>query len=120
MYCSQCGTQNDDNAWKCVQCGAPLAREAEPTFHEQVNIPNYLVHAILVTVCCCQPFGIVAIVYAAQVNSKIAGGDIAGAQQASDTAKMWCWVGFGFGLFIQLVAMAVYGSVFLARAGWMR
>ncbi|MBW1816789.1 MAG: zinc-ribbon domain-containing protein, partial [Deltaproteobacteria bacterium] len=22
MYCSKCGTQNDDNAVQCVQCGA--------------------------------------------------------------------------------------------------
>ncbi|MBW2284190.1 MAG: zinc-ribbon domain-containing protein, partial [Deltaproteobacteria bacterium] len=24
MYCSKCGTQNDDNAVQCVQCGAAI------------------------------------------------------------------------------------------------
>jgi hypothetical protein len=41
------------------------------------QIQNYLVTAILVTLCCCVQAGIVAIVYAAQVNSKLAAGDIA-------------------------------------------
>mgnify|MGYP001273434538 CR=1 FL=1 len=29
-------------------------------------VPNYLVHSILVTLCCCMPFGIVAIVFCRQ------------------------------------------------------
>jgi len=33
------------------------------------EIPSYLTQAILVTLCCCQLFGIVAIVFAAQVSS---------------------------------------------------
>ena len=41
--------------------------------------PNYLVWAILTTIFCCLPFGIVSIVFAAQVNGKYAGGDYAGA-----------------------------------------
>ncbi|NER07984.1 MAG: CD225/dispanin family protein [Okeania sp. SIO3C4] len=35
------------------------------------NVPSYLTQAILITVFCCLPFGIVAIVYAAQVNSRL-------------------------------------------------
>lgn len=60
--------------------------------------PNYLVFAILVTIFCCLPFGIVAIVFAAQVNSKAAAGDYAGALDASKKAKTWCWVAFILGL----------------------
>lgn len=65
---------------------------------ESRNVPNYLVPAILSTLCCCLPFGIVAIVYAAQVNGKLQAGDYAGAENASKNAKMWCWIAFGFGL----------------------
>ncbi len=39
--------------------------------------PNYLVWAILCTIFCCLPLGIASIVFAAQVNGKYAGGDIA-------------------------------------------
>lgn len=38
---------------------------------------------------CCLPVGIVSIVYAAQVNGKLAAGDIAGAQDSSAKAKKW-------------------------------
>jgi len=64
----------------------------------QVTIPNYLTQAILVTLCCCLPIGIPAIIYASQVKTKLAHGDIAGAQASSDSAKLWCWIGFGLGL----------------------
>lgn len=62
------------------------------------NVPNYLPQAILATIFCCLPFGIVAIVYAAQVNSKLAAGDYEGAQSASKSAKLWSWISFGSGL----------------------
>jgi hypothetical protein len=63
-----------------------------------VDVPNYLVFAILVTILCCLPAGIPAIVYAAQVNGKLQAGDIAGAQLASKNAKMWCIISAGVGL----------------------
>lgn len=53
---------------------------------------NNMVWAILSTVLCCLPLGIVAIVKAANVNSLWAQGQYAAAQQASDDAKkfaMW-------------------------------
>jgi hypothetical protein len=65
---------------------------------ERANVPNYLVPAILCTLCCCMPAGIVAIVYAAQVDTKANAGDVEGAERASNTAKLWCWVSFGLGL----------------------
>jgi hypothetical protein len=69
--------------------------------------PNYLVQAILVTVFCCLPFGIVSIVYAAQVNGKHQGGDHVGAMESSGKAKFWCWMAFGFGLAPMLVWLFV-------------
>ncbi|MGH8075852.1 MAG: CD225/dispanin family protein [Lysobacter sp.] len=63
------------------------------------SIPNHLAWAIvsmIVSFCMCCFVGgipgIVAIVYAAQVNSKLDQGDEAGARRASDNAKTWCWV----------------------------
>jgi hypothetical protein len=51
--------------------------------------PNYLVWAILSTLFCCLPLGIVSIVFAAQVDSKYNSGDYAGAVGASENAKKW-------------------------------
>jgi flagellar biosynthesis/type III secretory pathway M-ring protein FliF/YscJ len=67
------------------------------------NIPTYLPQAILTTLFCCLPFGIVAIVYAAQVSSKQQMGDYEGAMQASNNAKLWCWLSVGAYLAVVVV-----------------
>lgn len=71
------------------------------------SVPNYLVQSILVTLCCCIPGGIVAIVYAAQVNSKLAAGDYDGALKSSNNAKLWCWISLGVGIVVGLITIAV-------------
>ncbi|WBO83895.1 CD225/dispanin family protein [Hymenobacter yonginensis] len=50
---------------------------------------NWLVESILVTIFCCLPFGIVAIINAANVNSRLALGDYNGALEASQKAGKW-------------------------------
>jgi hypothetical protein len=71
------------------------------------KIENYLVQSILVTLCCCIPFGIVAIIYASKVSNLVAQGNIAGAQEASRLAKMWCWIGFGIGIVVNCCSLLV-------------
>ena len=93
MYCTSCGTPRADNATACANCGTPVQH-----WPPAAPINNYLVPAVLVTLCCCLPGGVVAIIYAAQVNSKLAAGDIAGATAAARTAKMWTWISAGAGL----------------------
>jgi Interferon-induced transmembrane protein/GYF domain 2/Prokaryotic RING finger family 1 len=50
---------------------------------------SHLTGAILCSLFCCIPFGIVAIVYASQVGGKFRRGDYAGAQEASRKASSW-------------------------------
>lgn len=59
---------------------------------EGMLIPNYLWQSILVTICCCCPLAIPAIVYAAKVDGLKACGDIQGAMESSASAKKWCWI----------------------------
>jgi hypothetical protein len=66
------------------------------------NVPNYLVPAIL-SVFCCWPLSIVAIIFAAQVNGKVASGDIAGAVDASKKAKLFSFIAIGIGLAVGLI-----------------
>jgi hypothetical protein len=61
------------------------------------NVPNYLVPAIL-SLFCCWPLAIVAIIFAAQVNGKVAAGDIAGAMDASKKAKLFSFISIGLGV----------------------
>jgi interferon-induced transmembrane protein len=64
------------------------------------SIPNHLAWAIISTVfslclCCGIPgliTGIIAIVFSTQVNTKLGAGDIEGARNASNKAKILCWV----------------------------
>jgi len=37
MYCPKCGTQNDDNAWKCVNC-AQVLHPAKQTPHVEADV----------------------------------------------------------------------------------
>ncbi len=130
MYCPTCGSRNSDTARFCGNCGQTLQERApreQPPVPEpppppptpeppsdsgpgyrpfrdagvaSTHVPNYLVQAILVTLFCCVPFGIVAIVYAAQVNGKVAMSDMEGAWRTSRSAKNWAWISFGVGLVI--------------------
>ena len=106
MFCTQCGANNADSAAICMQCGrnlqpVPLSVPQQTTavaLPPGTTVQNYLVFAILATVFCCLPAGIPAIIYAAQVNGKLQAGDLAGAQVASNNAKMWCLISLGLGL----------------------
>lgn len=77
----------------------------QPVFHPQPFSspvppcpPTNLVWAIIVTILCCQIFGIVAIVYAAQVKSKYDMGQYEKAVKYSESAALWCKLGIAFGL----------------------
>lgn len=83
----------------------------------QTPPPNYLVWAIITTIMCCLPFGIVSIVFAAQVNTKWAAGDITGAQNSSKNAKTWAWVSFGTGLFVIIAYAVLVFTIGLAAIG---
>ena len=115
MKCSYCKGKNPKGRTICISCGGLLESDTEAgeytdevtdtddvsdkaSYVVPVHVSDYLVQAILITVCCCLPFGIVAIVYAARVKAFLLGGQIAMAEEASEKAKMWCWVGFGIGI----------------------
>lgn len=74
------------------------AYSSNPPMHTGVTAKTYLVPSILVTIFCCQIFGIVAIVYAAIATGKNSSGDYAGAAEAGGKAKMWMLIGLGIGL----------------------
>jgi uncharacterized membrane protein len=75
---------------------------------------NYLALSIISTLFCCQIFGIIAIIYPSQVNSKFIAGDYQGAQSASNNAKVWSFLSIGIGLLIIIVFAIFYGAVAVA------
>lgn len=63
---------------------------------------NNLLWAILCTICCCLPFGIVSIIYAAKVNGLWAGQQYDAAIEAANNAKKWAIIGAVTGIVINI------------------
>ena len=59
---------------------------------------SHMTAAVLATILCCTIPGIVAIVYAGSVNSRLAAGDVEGARRASSKAEGWVIASFVLGL----------------------
>jgi hypothetical protein len=83
-----------------------------PASGAPASVPNYLVLAII-TLFCCLPLGIVAVVFAARVNGQVQAGDTEGAMASSRKAKMFSFIGLGVGLawWIICFAMGLLGGV---------
>ncbi|WP_249213978.1 MULTISPECIES: CD225/dispanin family protein [unclassified Synechocystis] len=73
-----------------------------------------MAQSILVTLFCCLPLGIVAIIKASEVNSRLASGDYEGAVKASNEAKKFCWWSFGAGIIFVVIyiVLAVLAAIF--------
>lgn len=77
---------------------------------------NWLVESILITICCCLPFGIVAIIQAANVDSRYRMGDFEGAEQAAAEARKWVMYGLIAGLVANGLLFLFYMGMFLFSA----
>ena len=87
------------------QYGQPPYGQMNPGLRP--DIPNHLVKAILATCFCCLPLGIVAIVFAAQVNGKLDIGDYTGATNASQQASLYGNISIGLGFLPVIGFLAV-------------
>lgn len=79
----------------------------ESTEQRPVMPPSYLVWSILATIFCCLPFGIVAIVKSAKVESLYAQGDYDKSLQSSNDAKKWCIISAVVGIVVSIIAFIV-------------
>ncbi|OSC41979.1 CD225/dispanin family protein [Mycobacterium decipiens] len=102
--------QGQQPGWQGQQPGGyPGQQPAYPAYPGYQQEPdNYLVWAILVTVLCCLPFGIVSIVYSTKVSGLWAQGRFAEAQAASGNAKKWAIIGAITGAVVAAIFMVIY------------
>ncbi|XP_003730780.1 proline-rich transmembrane protein 1 [Strongylocentrotus purpuratus] len=78
--------------------------------------PNdYFGLALFVTLCCCLPFGIVALIKSTEVRNRSAVGDYHGAAVSSLEAKRWSRIGLIFGSVS--VGVSVLGGIVLSTLG---
>ena len=112
MFCAACGAPNDDNAFRCTVCGKKLLRPGDVISESDedpgvgpVAVP--IVLAAFTALFCCQPAGIVAVVFAALAMGRNSAGAYSEARRHAETARKWAWAAFGVGLTIQLIYLAI-------------
>lgn len=95
-------TQNGNKAW--YEYGdIPNMANCPPTF---------LVLSIFMLLCCCQVFGIVAIVYSSQVRSLYLSRQYEKAERYSRNALIWCVISLFAGLFY--IPLSILWGIFSA------
>ena len=93
----------------------PVAQQADPQPMANEPVPKCpptnLVWAILATIFCCLPLGVVAIIYSTKVSQKYQQGDYAAAEHYSEVSAWWCIGTIVGGLilspFVSLIQMAL-------------
>ena len=72
-------------------------------------MPSYLGWAAALLALCWPAFwaAIPALVHAGRVEARLEAGDLAGAREASEKARTWCWVTFLAGLVLWAVFLAL-------------
>jgi hypothetical protein len=95
----------------------------QPGGYGQAMAPpdNYLVWAILSTVLCCLPLGIVSIVKSTQVNSLWAQGQADQARAAAEAAKkfaIYSVVGWAVVIVVYIVLIVAFGSFNFTTSTW--
>ena len=115
----QPGWQGQQPDWQGQQPGWPGQQPAgwqgqpgwqgqQPGWPAQQQPDNYLVWAILTTVLCCLPLGIVSIVYSTKVSGLWSQGRYAEAQAASESAKKWAIIAAIVGAVLWLIVVILY------------
>jgi len=115
MKCSKCGNEVVQNSSFCSVCGNPVnpgvmpppPPPVPPMPNAPVTINTWLIPAILATVFCCLPFGIVSIVFASRANSALGVGNYQLAQMNAEKAKTWFWVAFSVGIVTSIISIIV-------------
>lgn len=113
MYCKNCGTELPEGTRFCTHCGTD-----QNTTRPVCTVPDRpntnLILAILVTICCCVPFGIVGIVYASRVDSAWNTGHYEDARKFSRLARNWSL----WGIALTILIYVLYIILLVAGVSW--
>jgi len=111
-------SQPDSVATQQPQASAAQQPQASATQQPQASAaqqpaepcpPTNMVWAILATVLCCIPLGIMGIVYAGKVSKLYLAGDLEGAKKASETGAWWCIAAITIGVIWRPMMMLISG-----------
>ena len=85
MYCKNCGKEISNDAVTCPSCGEPMKKAENPL----PEIDSHMTGAILVTLFCCMPFGIISILKASKVSGFVVAGNYEQAYKYAKEADKW-------------------------------
>ncbi len=74
------------------------------------RVPSHLAAAVVCALVCFAPLGVAAVVYAGNVRTRLALGDVEGARRASRMAKRLCWASAAMTMGFLLVIVVGAGS----------
>ena len=103
------GWQGQQPGWQ-GQPPQPGWQGPQPGWQGRPEPDNHLVWAILCTVLCCLPFGIVSLVYSNKVSGLWSQGRWAEAQAAADNAKKWAIIGAIVGAVFAVIIVLLWVS----------
>lgn len=107
--CPRCQASIPAGVHYCPNCGAPAV---PPQPENAPPIKNYMTEAILVTLFCCLPFGVVAIINASQVEGHQRSGNYHAALTAADTAAKYVrWSLLSWVALVAVYLVAILGLV---------
>jgi Interferon-induced transmembrane protein/zinc-ribbon domain len=112
----------------CGSCGKWIQVPGDPRLEQPLpehlvgpavelgkKLSDYLIISIVLTIFCCSPVGLVAIIFAAHGKTKLSKGFFQQALDAAEKSKIFCWVSFGLGLIsTPLYILFTFGVNFLA------
>lgn len=104
MYCTKCGTENEEVSIFCQSCGKSLSTESNT---ELVPPKTWLLESILVTLFCCLPFGIAGIIYASKIETHFYAGRKNEAYRYSEGAKKWVIASFITGIVFAIIYIGI-------------
>ncbi len=91
------------------------ANSGQPANYGGYPPKSWTVEAVLVTLFCCMPFGVVGLVHATMVSLYYNRGEFEAAEQASKTAGKWVKIAFFLGLtfiILYVIFILVMGNIF--------
>ena len=119
MFCPRCGTHNEDNAWRCIQCQADLHAPTPPGvgYGELTTSSKAvwsLVLGLLGLFCCGFVMGIIAIVIGLQAKQEIRENP----GRFSGTGMATAGIALGiFDIVLNLIIPLIYFIFFAAEEG---
>lgn len=108
-FCPKCGFQISNQAIICPRCGCRTQSQLSQGMNsDQTEIDTNLGLSIFVTLFCCFPLGIIAIIFSCLASSAAKNGNFADARSKANLANIFGTIGLILGILIIALCFVVF------------